>query len=648
MSPCAGLSTTDGALSSIELPAATTPPVGSLVTCLPAPAASLRADTFAVWQARVFSPPELRDPAISGENALAPNGSGLANLLHYAFALDPHQPVAAGALPALGTLRGFDSLTGLPATYPTLTWQSSSENPPTDLFYVPEITSDLVHGSWRRGPQVFSAPSLRYPTQPGNPILNATQGYLPLGGNPGGLFLRLQVLRGHALPEDWQRANFGRLGVDPEADADGDGRTNWWEFYTGTDPADFYDGELPWLALLGGGDQRGDSGAALPVPISVTVNTANGEGVNAPVTFRVTGGGARLSPSGDPAAAPPTTSVSVRATGSWPDNQGYPRPVAQVYVYLPAAANDASVITASVATGGRTATLATTAVTADPALPPPAGFSAIPTSATTAQLVWTAGDPTRATVVQASLDGGATWHTFCTVAPGVRTINASGLTPDAAVSFRLFTAPGSAGTPPDAGGDGATVSLTLPPSLPASSAGGGGSAGTASASVKPLKRPLMRQELRKGYPEAASGSPGILQTGEGDTHYLQHNWSYRMIYKSFNPADGSDKKLSYTLTLDPATGGFTQTCSDSNQLLNLPSPPWFIQNPNDLFAPFDASNCVRTDSVSNTNSSHTLRYDLPAPADTTGIHVTQEITDELSQPFTASGRKAGPFSTPIP
>jgi len=43
---------------------------------------------------------------------------------------------------------------------------------------------------------------------------------------------------GVGLPDDWQQANFGMIGINPEADADADGVSNRVEFWSGTNPND--------------------------------------------------------------------------------------------------------------------------------------------------------------------------------------------------------------------------------------------------------------------------------------------------------------------------------------------------------------------------------------------------------------------------
>lgn len=55
---------------------------------------------------------------------------------------------------------------------------------------------------------------------------------------------------GRGLPDRWQRRYFGHLGVDPNADPDGDGLTNLQEYQQGTDPTDFYNNVEPIIEPL--------------------------------------------------------------------------------------------------------------------------------------------------------------------------------------------------------------------------------------------------------------------------------------------------------------------------------------------------------------------------------------------------------------
>jgi hypothetical protein len=43
---------------------------------------------------------------------------------------------------------------------------------------------------------------------------------------------------GIGIADDWQRKYFGHVGIDPNADPDHDGMSNYAEFWAGTDPLD--------------------------------------------------------------------------------------------------------------------------------------------------------------------------------------------------------------------------------------------------------------------------------------------------------------------------------------------------------------------------------------------------------------------------
>jgi len=107
-------------------------------------------------------------------------------------------------------------------------------------------------------------------------------------------FVRLKIdSDGQLMPDDWQMQYFGSTGVDPYAPApSGNGMTNLAAFLAGVSPLDYYEGELPTLAILDGNNQTGNPGGFLFDPLVVQVSGTDGHPlINAPVTFSVTGGG---------------------------------------------------------------------------------------------------------------------------------------------------------------------------------------------------------------------------------------------------------------------------------------------------------------------------------------------------------------------
>src|SRR5205823_10181636 len=117
---------------------------------------------------------------------------------------------------------------------------------------------------------------------------------------------------GDGMPDAWEVTHGLNPNLnDANSDSDGDGTSNIKEFQRGTDPSDFYNGRPPFLGVYAGGDQRGDPGTMLPVPISVIVNYNT---YNAPLTFSVVQGHALLAPDSTGLSTPQST-LSVRSTG---------------------------------------------------------------------------------------------------------------------------------------------------------------------------------------------------------------------------------------------------------------------------------------------------------------------------------------------
>ena len=356
---------------------------------------------------------------------------------------------------------------------------------------------------------------------------------------------------GDGMPDAWEVTHGLNPNLnDANSDSDGDGTSNIKEFQRGTDPSDFYNGRPPFLGVYAGGDQRGDPGTVLPVPISVIVNYNT---YNAPLTFSVVQGHALLAPDNAGLSTPQST-LSIRSTGRAIGVYGSSY-VAQVWVYLPSIANEVSVIRATAVTGANAVSVNTTAVTIDPSLSAPANFEAIATSATTVEVHWAA--ITSATTLQVSTDGGATWSNVAVAGPGVSRVIVTGLQPNTSVSFRSF----SGGENPTVTVDGGTVAM---PGVGGGQSGGGGSAATASLAVTPLSHPAVEGE-EKSFHLGAVGFAGFAGSGYS---YLRET-----AVLSYDPND-------YTIfvdTIDPFTG---QRTSHPPQVIGNGGVNFYLGEPN--------------------------------------------------------------------
>lgn len=134
-------------------------------------------EAFEGWVREHFTAAEQEDPAVSGLLADA-SGDGIANLLKYAFGLDP-RIASPGGLPAFGATEDGE---------PALTFRRRLRA--VDLAFVPEGSADLE--SWTPLHEPVGAP-----TDNGDGTETVTFTGMPDGGDPpsGAWFLRVRVVR---------------------------------------------------------------------------------------------------------------------------------------------------------------------------------------------------------------------------------------------------------------------------------------------------------------------------------------------------------------------------------------------------------------------------------------------------------------------
>jgi Bacterial TSP3 repeat/Alpha/beta hydrolase of unknown function (DUF900) len=147
---------------------------------------------------------------------------------------------------------------------------------------------------------------------------------------------------GNGLPDQWEITNFGHIGVDPNADPDGDGFTNLQEYQNGTNPNDFYNGQQAQLLIISGNNQSAMAGQFNVLAFEVIVRNSAGTAPlsGAPVTFTVAQGGGLL-------ALTDTATSSLAATLTLRTN---PDGTAQVFYQQPSAPSVLSQITVSAGT----------------------------------------------------------------------------------------------------------------------------------------------------------------------------------------------------------------------------------------------------------------------------------------------------------
>ncbi len=121
---------------------------------------------------------------------------------------------------------------------PAVTFASSGSGPISVAFNTPSPTAQVYFTTDSTTPTI-SSPSV---SSDGSLQLQRTttlRACAIMHGYVGPVTQRTFAITdtdGHGLPDWWQMLHFGHLGIDPLGDDDNDGRNNWIEFVTGTDP----------------------------------------------------------------------------------------------------------------------------------------------------------------------------------------------------------------------------------------------------------------------------------------------------------------------------------------------------------------------------------------------------------------------------
>jgi hypothetical protein len=200
-------------------------------------------------------------------------------------------------LPENDCLRGFTgghkaihtacmtpTLTALNAFLVLLSWQGQ-----TDTTYTVQTSLDLHH--WSTLPAVF------------NGGLEELSLAIEAGVSP--LFTRLRAstdgdTNENGLPDQWEWSRFGFIDVDPLADPDHDGASNYTEWLAGTDPLDSFNGERAIIRLASGDEWIVPANEISGQALGMSLTRANGEPwPNAPVTLRLDSGQAGLLQAGE-------------------------------------------------------------------------------------------------------------------------------------------------------------------------------------------------------------------------------------------------------------------------------------------------------------------------------------------------------------
>jgi hypothetical protein len=148
------------------------------------------------------------------------------------------------------------------------------------------------------------------------------------------------------LPIWWEMKYFGATGVTATNPApSNDGLTILQAYQEGSNPIDFYNGQVPTVTITMGNGQTGGAGGFLAQALAVLVNVNGAPASNQTVTFAVTQGGGQVQAT---TTSNPANTVSVQTNASG---------IARTFFELPPTAGATAQITATAGNGTNVASV---------------------------------------------------------------------------------------------------------------------------------------------------------------------------------------------------------------------------------------------------------------------------------------------------
>ena len=239
-------------------------------------------------------------PLSADNRDTSPSGSGVTVVQAYIKGTDPND-FFDGTIPTL-TILGGNNQVGSPGqfnaqSFDIAVWNSTGTAPLVNAPVTFSVTqgAGLLATTNTGSPTLYTTLTVRtdlngsvhlYYQQPPTAGISSEVNVIA-GAAPPVIFLTQNSVQstvdsdGNGLIDSWEQEHFGQIGIDPDADPDGDGLTNLQEYQGGTDPNDYFNDASPEITIISPEDD-------LDGKFEVSVHRPDGTPyANAPVTFDV-------------------------------------------------------------------------------------------------------------------------------------------------------------------------------------------------------------------------------------------------------------------------------------------------------------------------------------------------------------------------